>query len=190
MPQAWPCGQITTIETVFHCDQFIGIFSDSETVRMHRMMCAPEVVSRLCPRCRAVMHALGELEPLQLTATDVARQAGLRHRTDLSRHLARHRLPKFTTLRDWRLTLFLAETWHRDRRSAMRNGWIHGLDPSTCYRAVHRATGMQWCRVRAYSVAHWVDTISRTIDESKMCHATKRNKKPEKTARARGAQVP
>jgi hypothetical protein len=99
----------------------------------------------------------------RLAAKDLALELGFVSPASLSRFLARHGLPRLTVLRDWRLTLRLVESWHLAGCSAMRSGWTHGIDPSTCYRAVRRATGLPWCSARAFPYAHWEREYARFI---------------------------
>lgn len=112
----------------------------------YRAMSIP-LKSALCRRCYNVVLGLA-YDPWTLDVSAMALKEGFSNRSALARHLARHGLPPFSTLRDWHRLIHLVVEWETRGRAAMRTTWAHAIDPATGYRISRRLLGQTWSRAR------------------------------------------
>lgn len=123
----------------------------------------------MCPKCRQILGVIGLRGPWHVSPRSVAEACGMASRGELARHLARHGLPPFSTLRAWLRVVDLVRSWDASACSVMRNCWAHGRDPSIGYRTVRRVTGLSWLRVRTDGFDKLVSSFQHQLATTVHC---------------------
>lgn len=118
--------------------------------------------SEVCDRCDALWQALAAY-PRSPSPGSTARTLGFRNRSQFGRWLYRHGHPQLQELRDW----FRVARW-LNHNAFEHRGLVHeacevGLEPSVCYRTVHRLTGQGWSLVSGVQRPAWLDRFKSVL---------------------------
>lgn len=125
-----------------------GAYGDDE-VKMHWL--------ELRVRMGALAELFAELR-LAVTVADACATIGVADRSELSRDLARRRLPPFRLLKNWFQVLEMAR--HAERGTSLCNlALSRGEYPAAYYRLVSSTTGHSWTEVESRGLA-WLERLA------------------------------